>query len=239
MSIWVDLTGFNFAIENFELHTVISPFILYKSKFNSASHTQSKWNACGLYLQNISRIQSLLTTSTVTILAKPRSSLAWISTIVSSLDPHLHSCPAFPAPQFLLSSSSHLIPHKPESDHTLPQLRTFQWLPISSRIKSKVLAMASQALFGFPWPSSHILIFSLSYFFPPPLPLPPTLAGLDQARHTPASGILTAPSSRNVLPSYLPLLASSPFHWKVSFSVKPTWPLLFKFQCSLPTPHVP
>ena len=47
--------------------------------------------------------------------------------------------------------------------------------------------MASQTQFGFPCPSSHILIFSLSYFFPPPLPLPPTLVGLDQARHTPAS----------------------------------------------------
>ena len=164
----------------------------------------------------------------VTILVKPLSSLAWISTIVSSLDPHLHSCPAFPTPQFLLSSSSHLIPHKPESDHTLLQLRTFQWLPISSRIKSKVLAMASQTQFGFPCPSSHILIFSLSYFFPSPLPLPLTLAGLGP-RSGQAHPCLRHSQWLPHLPGMFFLHTSHcwfphPFslHLKVSFSVQPT-----------------
>ena len=126
--------------------------------------------------------------------------LAWIATIVSSLDPHLHSRPAFPTPQFLLRSSSHLIPHKPESDHTLLQLRTFQWLPISSRIKSKVLAMASQPLFVFPDPPP-ISLFSPSpiSFLYPYLFLPHLLAWIRPGTPLPQAFSLAAPPSRNVL----------------------------------------
>lgn len=103
--------------------------------------------------------------------------------------------------------------------------------------------MASQTQFGFPCPSSHILIFSLSYFFPPPLPLPPTLVGLDQARHTPASGILTGCPIFQEYSSFIPpttgFLTLSVSIQKSLSQCSQLWPLLFKFQCSLPTPPVP
>lgn len=158
------------------------------------------WKPCGLYLQKISRIQSLLITSTVTILVKPPLSLAWMCTIVSSLDPCLLPCHTFPTPQFLLNNSSHLVPYQPASYHAPPQLSTLQWLPIWQRIKAKVLAVASKAPFGLAPPNSsfHPLLLPAS-----PLTSPSTLVGLDQARHTlPQAFSLAAPSPRTVLPSY-------------------------------------
>ena len=45
----------------FNLCLLGTPFVLYKSKFNSTNHIQLMWKSCGLYLPNISRIQSLPT----------------------------------------------------------------------------------------------------------------------------------------------------------------------------------
>lgn len=129
------------------------------------------WKPCGLYLQNISRIQSLLITSTVTILVKPPLSLAWMCTIVSSLDTCLLPCHAFPTPQFLLKNSSHLVPYQPESDHAPSQLSTLQWLPIWQRIKAMVLAVASKAPFGLAPPKS--------FFLPSPTSCLPSYLSLD------------------------------------------------------------
>lgn len=200
------------------------------------------WKPCGLYLQNISRIQSLLITSTVTILVKPPLSLAWMCTIVSSLDPCLLPCHAFPTPQFLLNNSSHLVPYQPESDHAPPQLSTLQWLPIWQRIKAKVLAVASKAPFGLapPNPSFYPLLLPAS-----PLTSPSTLAGLEQARHTPASGLLTGCPISQDCSSFISI---HPHCWlphpfslcsNISFSVKPTLTLLYKLQCASPTLHLP
>jgi len=161
----------------------------------------------------------------VTILVKPLSSLAWISTIVSSLDPHLHSCPAFPTPQFLLNSSSHLIPHKPESDHTLLQLRTFQWPHfIQNKIQSPCNGLPDPVWFSLPllpYPYFLPLLLLSSTLTSPSHPrgprsgqAHPCLRYSHWLPHLP--GMFFLHTSHYWLPHPFSL------HSKVSFSVQPT-----------------
>lgn len=103
------------------------------SFFSLISHIQPIRKSCCLYLQNITKMQRLLTTSPFLACSETLSSLKYcigLLTNLSFLPPKCHSPSPILARVMIL---------KWKTDHLMSVLKTPCWLPISFKVKAKPL----------------------------------------------------------------------------------------------------
>lgn len=101
--------------------------------FSIISHIQPIRKSCCLYLQNITKMQRLLTTSPFLACSETSSSLNYcigLLTNLSFLPPKCHSPSPILARVMIL---------KWKTDHLMSVLKTPCWLPISFKVKAKPL----------------------------------------------------------------------------------------------------
>ena len=119
--------------------------VLFDSSMSMANHVRMTCKSSFYHLRNIARIRKFLTVKSTEILVH-----SFISSKLDNCNSLLYGLPNYLIDrlQAVQNATARLIMHSKKRDHITPLLIDLHWLPVSARIKFKILLLTFKALHG-------------------------------------------------------------------------------------------
>ena len=117
--------------------------VVFDRTMTMLPHITSICKSASYHLRNISRIRKFLSTKTTEILVH-----AFVSSKLDHCNSHLYNVPKYILKklQSVQNAATRLITCSRKYDHITPILKELHWLPVSERIKFKILLLTFKAL---------------------------------------------------------------------------------------------